>query len=159
MRKLTKIGLVAIGIAASIGFGAVVADDAKQASADPALDRARAEVQKLDALYKNAVVAVTDLYDGPPAIKVAKRVFAAMEAAGHHSARLVDVTGSPMKDENLPKSSGKPYYDEVISDGKSRRLYAATVVPAVHKKCASCHGVKEGDLLGFIRYDVPVDTN
>ena len=35
-------------------------------------------------------------------------------------------------------------------------LCAATVVPAVHERCATCHGVKQGDLLGFIRYDLPV---
>ena len=37
-----------------------------------------------------------------------------------------------------------------------KNAYVATVVPAVTKKCAKCHGVNEGDLLGFIRYEVPI---
>lgn len=163
MKTFIRIGAA---VAATVGLGLVLADDAKKPADDPALVRARAEVQMLDALYKNAVVAVTDLYDGPPAIKVAQRVFAAMEKGGHHSARLVDATGSPMKDANVPKSDfekraaeaiagGQAYYEEVAGEGPDRRLQAATIVPAVHAKCASCHGVKEGDLLGFIRYDLP----
>jgi hypothetical protein len=51
---------------------------------------------------------------------------------------------------------GETYLDEVVGEGPDRRLLAATVVPAVHARCASCHAVEEGDLLGFIRYDVPV---
>ena len=142
------------------------ADGAKTTD-DPALTRAREEVQKLDTLYKTAVVSVNQLYEGPPAAKVAKQVFAAMEKGGHHAAKLVDATGSPQNESNLPKTdfekraenqmqAGKTYYEEVVGTGDKRRLLAATVVPAVHKKCATCHGVKEGDLLGFIRYDVPV---
>jgi hypothetical protein len=136
-------------------------------AADPALDRARAEVQKLDALYKTAVVSVTNRFEGPPAIKMAKDVFGAMEKAGWHRARLVDATGAPQHPDNEPKSDfekraataikgGAPYFEEVSGEGKTRTLMAATVVPAVLKKCAVCHGVKEGELLGFIRYEVPV---
>jgi hypothetical protein len=52
--------------------------------------------------------------------------------------------------------SGKTYLEEVVGTGDERRLLAATVVPAVHRRCAECHGVKEGELLGFIRYEVPI---
>jgi hypothetical protein len=122
----------------------------------------------LDDLYKNAVVSITQIYkDGPPAIKVAKDVFAAMNDKGHHDARLVDASGSPLNEANVPKSdfekraaeamqAGKPYYEEVTGEGAERRLLAATIVPAVLPRCASCHGAAEGDLLGFIRYDVPI---
>src|SRR5262249_23345335 len=120
-----------------------------------------------DTLYKNAVVSITNIYDGPPAAKVAKQVFAAMEKDGWHSARLVDATGSPQNEANEPSTpfekkaadamrAGKTYYEEVSGTGDKRGLYAATVVPAVLNKCAKCHGVKEGELLGFIRYDLPV---
>ncbi|GAC1337384.1 MAG: hypothetical protein NVSMB14_04660 [Isosphaeraceae bacterium] len=137
------------------------------AKADTALDRTREEVKMLDELYKNAVVSITKRYDGPPAIKVAQDVFAAMEKSGRHKAKLVDATGAPQNEANLPKTDfekraveeikkGKPYYEEVSGLGEKRTLFAATIVPAVHKKCAVCHGVKEGDLLGFIRYEVPV---
>jgi hypothetical protein len=136
-------------------------------AADAAVERTREQVKMLDGIYKNAVVSITNLYDGPPAIKVAKQLFAAMEKDGWHSAKLVDVTGSPQSEANLPATAfeknaaeairaGKPYYEEIHGTGTNRRLYAATVVPAVVKKCATCHGVKEGELLGFIRYEVPM---
>ncbi len=141
---------------------------APKADDDTALTRTRAEVQKLDDLYKNAVVAITQIYqEGPPAAKVAKAVFGAMEKKGHHAARLVDATGSPLNEANVPVTEfekraakamrdGQTIYEEVVGKGNERRLLTATVVPAVLPRCASCHGVKEGELLGFIRYDVPV---
>jgi len=140
---------------------------ADQSSTDSALVRARDQVKMLDELYKTAVVSVTNKYDGPPAIKVAKDVFTAMEKSGWHKAKLVDASGAPQNEANLPATDfekraekairdGKPYYEEVAKTGSSRTLYAATIVPAVTKKCASCHGVKSGDLLGFIRYEVPI---
>ena len=75
--------------------------------------------------------------------------------------------GSPQNEANLPQTSfekraaaaiqaGKPYFDEIEGIGPERKRHAATVVPAVTKKCARCHGVREGDLLGFIRYEIPV---
>ncbi len=134
---------------------------------DPALERTRQQVKMLDELYKNAVVSITNKYDGPPAIKVAKEIFAAMEKSGWHKAKLVDASGSPQNEANLPGTAfekraaaamqaGKPYFEEVEGSGPGRKLFAATVVPAVTKKCAKCHGTSEGDLLGFIRYEIDV---
>ena len=135
--------------------------------ADPAVERARQQAKMLDELYKNAVVSITNKYDGPPAIKVAKELFAAMEKGGWHKAKLVDASGAPQNEANLPQTgferraaaaiqAGKPYFEEVAGTGTERTLYAATIVPAVTRKCASCHGVEPGDLLGFIRYEIPV---
>ncbi|QDV35042.1 hypothetical protein [Tautonia plasticadhaerens] len=135
---------------------------------DPALDRARAEVKMLDALYKTAVVSITERYQrGQPAIMVAKDVFGAMDELGHHSARLVDASQAPLGEQTSPETDferraaeamrrGESYVEEVAGEGPDRRLLAATVVPAVHRRCASCHGVEEGDLLGFIRYELPI---
>lgn len=135
---------------------------------DHALTRARDQVKMLDSLYKTAVVSVTKRYEeGPPAIKVAMDVFGAMEKDGWHKAKLVDASGTPQNEANLPKTdfekraakamqAGKPYYEEVDGEGAKRTLRVATIVPAVLKRCASCHGTKEGDLLGFIRYELPV---
>ncbi len=92
--------------------------------ADPALKRTREQVKMLDELYKNAVVSITNKYDGPPAIKVAKEVFAAMEKSGWHKAKLVDASGSPQNEANLPQTdfekraavairAGKPYFEEI----------------------------------------------
>ena len=53
-------------------------------------------------------------------------------------------------------TEGKTYFEEVVGKGEARRLRVATVVPAVVQKCAKCHGVKQGDLLGFLSYDLPV---
>ena len=144
------------------------ATDDREKSADPAVERARQEVQMLDTLYKTAVVSITDRYQrGQPAIMVAKDVFVAMEEGSFHSARLVDATGSPLGEANEPETeferkaaeamrTGETYLDEVVGEGDDRHLLAATVVPAVRERCASCHGVQKGDLLGFIRYDVRI---
>jgi hypothetical protein len=139
---------------------------------DAAVSRTREQVKMLDDLYKNAVVSITRRYvsnqDNEPAIKVAQDIFGAMKKQGWHSAKLVDSTGEPMDDANAPKTdfekeaareinSGKSYFDRVVGEGKDRRLLAATVVPVVMQKCADCHTHKKvGEVLGFIRYDVPI---
>jgi len=126
----------------------------------------------LDDLYKTAVVSMTKRYvleqDEQPAIKVAQDIFGAMRKRGWHSAKLVDVTGEPINEDNAPKTdfekeaareinAGKPYFDRVVGEGKDRRLLAATVVPVVMQKCADCHNHKKvGEVLGFIRYDLPI---
>lgn len=163
-----SVGLVAVTGAVVVILQAagtwLRADDSK---ADASLERTRDQVKMLDALYKNAVVSVTNRYDGPPAIKVAKDVFGAMEKGGWHKARLVDASGAPQNEANVAQSAfekraekaireGKPSYEEVSGSGSNRTLSVATVVPAVASKCAKCHGVKQGDLLGFIRYELPV---
>ena len=89
-----------------------------------------------------------------------------MDKAGHHSARLVDVPATRWRGQRAADrvreasrrgdAAGKPYYEETSGEGADRHLLAATVVPAVLARCAECHGVSEGDLLGFIRYDLPV---
>src|SRR4051794_12915436 len=142
------------------------------AEADPALERTREQVKMLDDLYKNAVVSITTRYvgaqDKQPAIMVAQDVFGAMRKQGWHSAKLVDATGEPLNDANSPRTdfekeaareinAGKPYFDRVVGDGTDRRLLAATVVPVVMQKCADCHTHKKvGEVLGFIRYDIPI---
>jgi Protein of unknown function (DUF3365) len=140
--------------------------------ADPAVERTREQVKMLDDLYKNAVVSITSRYvgdqDKQPAIMVAKDIFGAMRKQGWHSAKLVDSTGEPLNALNAPKtdfekeaarviSLDKPYFERVVGEGKDRRLLAATVVPVVMQKCAVCHDHKKvGEVLGFIRYDIPI---
>lgn len=171
-------------LAGSIGLGvlAVVfgmargpsarAEDPTSKGSGPAVERAREQVKMLDDLYKNAVVSITKTYvnkqQDRPAIMIAKDVFAAMKKKGWHSAKLVDATGEPLNDANAPRSefekeavkhilAGEPYYDRIVTRGKERRLQAATVVPVVMQKCAECHeGHKVGEVLGFLRYEVPI---
>jgi hypothetical protein len=166
---LLSVGSLAAATSAGI-LGVVLSGSLLRAdglTADPALERTREQVKMLDELYKNAVVSNTNKYNGPLAIKVAMDVFAAMEKSGWHKAKLVDASGTPQNKANLPRTdfekraaaamqAGTPYFEEVEGNGQGRKLYAATVVPAVTKKCATCHGVSEGDLLGFIRYEIPV---
>ena len=134
---------------------------------DPALARTRAQVKMLDDLFKVAVVDITNRYDGPPAAKVAKVIFGAAKEKGYFDAKLLDATGNPQNEANVAKDAfekkaaaamvkGETYIEEVVGTGKNRRLRAATLVPAVTVKCAKCHGVNKGDMLGFLSYDVPV---
>ena len=63
------------------------------ADTDPALERTRAQAQMLDDLFKVAVVDINNRYDGPPAAKVAKTIFAAAKEKKYFEAKLLDVTG------------------------------------------------------------------
>ena len=101
-KKLGRAALLGVGSLAAATSAAVLGLvmsgpllRADGPAADPALERTREQVKMLDELYKNAVVSITNKYDGPPAIKVAKDVFAAMEKSGWHKAKLVDASGSP----------------------------------------------------------------
>ena len=165
-------GVFGIGLAIFLtgGAGTVPAGD-KKGPDQAALERTRETVKMLDDLYKNAVVSITNTYiegqASAPAAVVAKEVFAAMHKKGWHHARLVDASGKPKNKANLAKTefekkaveqikAGKAYYDEVAQvDGKDV-LRAATIVPAVLKQCAVCHGKKEGALLGAIVYEIPI---
>ena len=94
------VGLTAVLAATMLGQGRAGAGTEPGAD-DAALARARRQVQMLDDLYKTAVVSITQIYaDGPPAVKVAKQVFKAMADGKHHTARLVDATGSPQNDHS-----------------------------------------------------------
>jgi hypothetical protein len=140
---------------------------------DPAaVERARETVRMIDDLYKAAVVHVTATYvraqEVTPAAKVAQKMFRHMEERGWHRARLVDATGTPSNKANLPRTdfekravglirAGKPYVDELAQRDGRPVLRAATVVPVVMKQCIACHpGLKEGDVIGAIVYEVPV---
>lgn len=150
------------------------AEAAEQPAIDPvAVERARQTVKMLDDLYKTNVVAITATYvnaqEKTPAARIAMKVFRQMSDKGWHKARLVDATGTPFREENLPKTpfeksavaeikKGKTYVEEVGNDSEGKPvLRAATIVPAVMKQCAYCHeGKKEGDLLGALIYEVPI---
>jgi hypothetical protein len=136
-----------------------------------AVTRARDEVQKLDTLYKTAVVGITKVYvdkqSDTPAATLAKAVFAEMHKKGYHNARLIDATGKPKDQANLPQTDfekkavaamkeGKQYYEEIGAHEGKPVLRAGTIVPAVMKQCVLCHGGKEGALLGVIVYEIPI---
>jgi hypothetical protein len=142
---------------------------------DAAVERARREVRMLDDIYKTAVVLVTEHYvktDSDLAAGSAFKVlFDSIAKKGWHEARLVDATGQPYSDLNLPKEgfekkaiaellAGKPSYDQVITEDGKRYLLAATAIPVVMEKCIMCHenyrNVEKGKAIGAISYKVPV---
>jgi hypothetical protein len=163
MRAVKTLTIPALALSLLCG----ASEPAPKAERDDALERTRAQAKMLDDLFKVAVVDITNRYDGPPAAKVAKTIFATAKEKNYFNARLLDVTGAPQNEANVARddfekqaakeiSNGKVYFEQVTGTGNARRLRVATVVPAVVKKCATCHGVKQGDLLGFLSYDLPV---
>jgi hypothetical protein len=141
--------------------------------ADPAaVERTRETVKMLDDVYKLSVVHITNTYvkarEVKPAATVAKKVFAGMEAKGWHTARLIDATGSPVNPANVAKSDfekraiaklkkGEKYYEEIGTVKDNPVLRAATIVPVVMQSCINCHpGMKEGQLIGALTYEVPI---
>jgi hypothetical protein len=166
------VGTLALAGALGIWYGGRAHSEEK-AAPDPArVERTRQTVRLLDDLYKSAVVHITETYvtgsEKRPAATVAKKVFADMKAKGHHAARLIDISGRPIKRDNVAKTAfekraasllkkGKAYYEEVDSVKGKPVLRAATLVPAVMNQCVDCHPhVSKGDPLGAIIYEVPI---
>ena len=142
---------------------------------DPAVERARREVRMLDDIYKTAIVLVTEHYvhdDTDLAAGSAfKALFEAVGKKGWHEVRLVDATGKPYSDQNLPKDgfekkaikellAGKAAIDEVVVEGDKKFLLAATAIPVVMEKCTMCHenykNVAKGKAIGALSYKVPI---
>ena len=109
----------------------------------------------LDDLFKVAVVDITNRYDGPPAAKVAKAIFAAAKDKQYFKAKLLDATGAPQNEANVPQdefekraakamTEGKTYLEEVVGKGKASALARGHRGSRRRQKCAKCHGVKQG---------------
>ncbi len=150
---------------------AIAIEDAK----DPAVERARREVRMLDDIYKTAIVLVTEHYvhdDTDLAAGSAfKALFDAVSKKGWHDVRLVDASGQPYSDQNLPKEGfekdsikqileGKSAVDKVVVEGDKKFLLAATAIPVVMEKCIMCHenyrNVAKGKAIGALSYKVPI---
>ena len=159
----------AVAIAAALQFNTSAAD--KKEVDKAALERTREQTKMLDDLYKTAVVGITQTYGdrqaAKPAAVVAGMVFDAMKKKGWHNARLVDATGDPKNEDNVAKTDFEKKAAKAMKDGKKTLeeiaevdgkpvLRTATLVPAVLKSCAKCHGVQEGDVLGTIVYELPI---
>lgn len=181
MKKNTLFGLLLIAgvVAAGTVFVPAAGNAAETKTVeevkDPAVERARREVRMLDDIYKTSIVLITQHYVNDDTDLAAgsafKALFAAVEKNGWHKVRLVDATGQPYNDENLPKDgfekraikqllSGKPMVDEVVTEGDKKYLLAATAIPVVMEKCIMCHenyrDVEKGKAVGAISYKVPV---
>ncbi|MBL8868023.1 MAG: DUF3365 domain-containing protein [Gemmataceae bacterium] len=176
---MTILRRIALGLAGTAALAATVtlhttapmtAAD-KKAPDKAAVERTREQITMLDDLYKTAVVGITQLYVNQqadkPAALAAKAVFDAMKKKGWHNARLVDASGDPKNDENVAKTDFEKKAVKAMKDGKKTLeeigevdgkpvLRTATLVPAVLKSCAKCHGVEEGAVLGTIVYELPI---
>ena len=175
---LTSLILTAAIVAGS--FAAPKTGTANEAIAiegtkDPAVERARREVRMLDDIYKTAIVLVTEHYvhddTDLSAGSAFKALFEAVGRKGWHEVRLVDATGKPYSDQNLPKAGfekdaikqlleGKSAVDKVVVEGDKKFLLAATAIPVVMEKCIMCHenyrNVEKGKAIGAISYKVPI---
>ena len=166
-------GLAAIVACAGLWSGATA--DEKPA-ADPALARARKQVQMLDDLYKGVIVLITENYVTEEKDLAAgaafQKVFETMNKKGYHTVRLLDASGEPIEAKNIAKDEfektaiaalkgGKPYYEQVIEKDGKRYLRAATAIPVVMQKCTICHPnyekVKPGEAIGAIGYIMPIE--
>jgi Protein of unknown function (DUF3365) len=168
-RRLVLAIVGAAAIASAVHFN-LEADEKKPVD-KAAVERTREQTRMLDDLYKTAVVGITQLYVNQqadkPAALAAKAVFDAMKKKGWHNARLVDASGDPKNDENVAKTDFEKKAVKAMKDGKKSLeeigeadgkpvLRTATLVPAVLKSCAKCHGVEEGAVLGTIVYELPI---
>lgn len=145
-------------------------------ASDAAVARTRKQVLMLDDLYKTAIVLVTDNYVDEVSDLAAgaafQKLFEAMRKKGHHDVRLLDATGQPYNEKNLPRDAfekaaiaalkaGKPSYEEVVNKDGRRFLKVATPIPVVMKKCTLCHPVYEkaaaGQPIGALGYTIEIE--
>ena len=181
MKKNAMFGLIFAAVAVagssllipqtSTATEAITAEESK----DPAVERARREVRMLDDIYKTAIVLITEHYVNDDTDLAAgsafKALFEAVNKKGWHTVRLVDATGHPYSDENLPKDgfekrairellAGKTSTDEIVVEGDKKFLLAATAIPVVMEKCIICHenyrDVAKGKAIGALSYKVPI---
>ncbi len=136
---------------------------------------ARREVRMLDDIYKLAIVLITQKYvhneTDFPAGAAAVQWFDAIGKRGWHKVRLIDVSGEPADEGNLPQDEfeklavkllrqGKSYVERVEKRGGKRFYRAATPVPVVLPKCVMCHdnykNVKPGQPVGALVYTIPL---
>lgn len=172
--KRIVFGLVLCGLVASAMMRGTTAQEGRTRR-DRGLEHARRETKMLDDLYKTAVVLVTTHYvedeNSLAAASAFRPLFAAMKEKGWHEARLIDATGKPYNDENLPKEgfekkaiekllAGEATYEEVVREDSKRYLLTATTVPVVLEKCTMCHDhykdVPAGRAVGALTYKVPI---
>ncbi|MCU0879338.1 MAG: DUF3365 domain-containing protein [Pirellulaceae bacterium] len=145
-------------------------------AADPAVARARKQVQMLDDLYKTAIVLITEHYvkeDSDLAAGSAfQALFKAMKDKGYHEVRLLDATGEPYEEKNKPQDdfekaaikalkAGKANYEEIVTEDGAKYLRIATPIPVVMKKCTLCHdnynAAKPGEAIGALGYKLKIE--
>ncbi len=169
-----------LAITLSVATLALSATAAHQATAaEPekaAVDRTRETVQRLDNIFKQTIVLITDKYvhddSDFAAGSAAVLLFKNISESGDETIRLLDATGDPYDPENVAKDeferagikqlkAGAKKHEEVVAKDGEHYLRMMTPVPVVMKKCIMCHdhyaNAKEGEPIGAISYTVPID--
>ena len=130
----------------------------------------------LDTLYKTAIVLITENYVDEKSDLAAgdafQALFKTMKQKGYHEVRLLDATGEPYDQDNLPKDefekaaiaalkAGAATHEQVVEREGRRYLRVAAPIPVVMKKCVLCHanyeGVKPGQPIGALGYTLPIE--
>ena len=174
--KLSRAVVVAVALSLLWTAAGSSGQTTRDPGGDPALKRTRKTVRMLDDIYKGSIVLITTHYvndeEDLPAGTAFKKLFESVKDKGWHEVRLLDATGEPYNDENVPidefeiravehLKAGKPYYDEVIEVDKQRYLRAATPIPVVVEKCTMCHDnyadVEKGQPIGALGYTLPIE--
>ena len=173
MRKIIAAAAFAAGLVAS-ALGAAAQERAEVDS--QAIERSREIVRMIDAIYKNAIVLITEKYvndaDDFPAGSAAVELFRRISQGGFHNVRLIDVTGRPYRSSNVAESefekgavekigAGDDYVETVVQRNGEAYLQAATAVPVVMEKCIMCHphyreAKENNQAIGAIVYELPV---
>ncbi len=169
-----------LAITLSVATLALSATAANQATADEpekaAVDRTRETVQRLDNIFKQTIVLITDKYvhddSDFAAGSAAVLLFKNISESGDETIRLLDATGDPYDPENVAQDeferqgikqlkAGAKKHEEVVTKDGEHYLRMMTPVPVVMKKCVMCHdhyaNVKPGEPIGAISYTVPID--
>ncbi len=174
-RRFQSLVLCVSAVTMTLGLLAGIPADEKE-PADPAVERTRKTVRMLDDLYKTAVVLITTHYVNDTtdlsAGSAAVALFDAMKKKGWHEVRILDATGEPYNEANVPRDaferealrrlkSGLSWYDEVGQLNGQPVLRAATPIPVVLQKCAMCHphykDAKPGEAIGLLSYTIRVE--
>ncbi len=140
---------------------------------DAALRRSRKQAKMLDTLYKTAIVIVTKNYVDESSDLAAgdafQLLFQSMKDGGFHEVRLLDASGEPIDDDNLPKDEfekaavkamleGKPIYEQVTEKEGKKVLRTVTPIPVVMEKCVMCHANYEGkEVIGALGINIPIE--
>ncbi len=148
-----------------------------------AVERTRKTVRMLDDLYKTAVVLITKHYVNAesdlPAGTAAIALFDAMREKGWHDIRLLDATGQPYEDKNVPRDefektavarlkAGDAYYESaagITFPGHYALVARAHMlkhgIPVVLQKCTMCHphykDARPGEPIGILSYTLPIE--
>lgn len=157
------------------GLYAFAADEKAKLPDPKALERAQQTVRMLDDVYKTAIVLMTDKYVNKEsdfsAASAAVALFEAMNKKGWHDVQLVDLTGEPYNEKNVPSDdfekaaakqlkAGKDYFEAVEQKNGAPYLRAVTAVPVVMEKCKMCHphykDAKKGEAIGMLSYTLKI---